>query len=87
MEHRVFLHRSARQRSVWVEHVVRQYAIYRLGACLHMSFQLADINRTAADRAYVAEVAKRINEVTSPEGRELFARWLEPGGVLRLWPK
>jgi hypothetical protein len=46
-----------------------------------------DINRTAADRAYVAEVAKRIYEVTSPEGRELFARWLEPGGVLRLWPK
>jgi hypothetical protein len=65
----------------------RQYALYRLGACLHMSFQLADIHNTPADRAYVAEVAKRINEVTSPDGQELFARWLEPGGVLRLWPK
>jgi hypothetical protein len=65
----------------------RQYALYRLGMCLHMSFQLADINRTAADRAYVAEVAKRIHQVTSPEGRELFARWLEPGGALRLWPQ
>jgi len=52
-----------------------------------MSFQLADINRTPADRAYVAEVAKRINEVTSPEGPELFSRWLEPGSILRLWGK
>jgi hypothetical protein len=63
----------------------RQYALYRLGMGLQQSFRLADINRTPADRAYVAEVAKRIYEVTSPEGRELFARWLEPGGVLRLW--
>jgi hypothetical protein len=65
----------------------REYALYRLGMCLHMSFKLADINRTPADRAYVAEVARRIDEVASPEGREQFARWLEPGGVLRLWGK
>ena len=63
----------------------KQYALYRLGAALHQSFRLADIHNAANDRAYVAEVAKRINEVTSPEGRELFGKWLEPGGVLRLW--
>ncbi len=65
----------------------REFALYRLGAALQQSFRRADINRTSADRAYVAEVAKRIYEVTSPEGRELFARWLEPGGALRLWEK
>jgi hypothetical protein len=63
----------------------REFALYRLGAAVQQSFRLADINRTPADRAYVVEVAKRIYEVTSPEGRELFARWLKPGGVLRLW--
>jgi hypothetical protein len=65
----------------------KQYALYRLGAALHQSFRLADISDTPADRAYVAEVARRVNEVTSPEGHEQFARWLEPGGVLRLWRK
>ena len=65
----------------------KQYALYRLGAALHQSFRLADISGTAPDRTYVAEVATRINEVTSPEGRQMFARWLEPGGALRLWKK
>jgi hypothetical protein len=61
----------------------KEYALYRLGRSLHGSFEMADIHRTAADREYVAEVAKRIREVLSDEGREQFARWLEPGGVLR----
>jgi hypothetical protein len=65
----------------------KQYALYRLGAALHQNFRLADINNAPADRAFVAEVAKRLNEVTSPEGRAMFARWLESGGVLRLWSK
>jgi hypothetical protein len=48
---------------------------------------MADIRRTPADRAYVAQVGKRIDEVLSPEGREQFERWLEPGGILRFRPK
>jgi hypothetical protein len=63
----------------------KQYARYRLGLCLHLSLQQAALSNTEADKAYVREVASRIYEVTSPEGRELFSRWLEPGGALRLW--
>jgi hypothetical protein len=63
----------------------KQYALYRLGAALHQSFRLADINNRPDDRAYVMEVAKRIDEVTCPVGRDLFDRWLKPGGALRLW--
>ena len=63
----------------------KEFALYQLGALLHSSFQQADIRRTPADRAYVAEVAKRLYDTATPALRDTFAVWLEPGGVLRLW--
>ena len=53
----------------------REYALYRLGMCLHMSFKLADINRTPADRAYVEEVAETHRRSRQP-GRPRAVRTL-----------
>lgn len=65
----------------------KDFALYHLGSLLRSSFQLADIRKTQADKAYVTEVAKRLNEAATPALRESFAEWFEPGGVLRLWEK
>jgi hypothetical protein len=45
------------------------------------------IRRTEADKVYMREVASRIAEVMSPDSREQFSEWFEPGGVLRLGTK
>jgi hypothetical protein len=63
----------------------REYALFRLGWGLFLSLQEADLGHTDADEAYVREVAIRIGNAVSPDSREQFAKWLEPGGVWRLW--